>query len=176
MNFGFGVDKCKSVYLYNFVDWDERNLYLNFEAHVLTNLDKPWRWDYLSENLNIDFEKHVLRAYADKPWDWNGLSENPIIDIEKHVIKYPKLPWDWTALSFHSKIDFEKHVLQHLDKPWDWTGLSANPNITMEHVLKYFPQRGKLAAPSKAGAMRASLMRGCLPRQTMGLVSVVYLL
>ena len=30
--------------------------------------DKPWYWNYISENPNITME--MIEKYPDKPWDW----------------------------------------------------------------------------------------------------------
>ena len=44
---------------------------------ILNNSNKPWDWDYLSENPNITWE--IIQANPDKPWDWGFISGNPNI-------------------------------------------------------------------------------------------------
>ena len=39
--------------------------------------DKPWDYEYLSENPNITWE--IVQQNPDKPWDWSDISRNPNI-------------------------------------------------------------------------------------------------
>ena len=71
--------------------------------------EKPWRWDWISRNLNITME--IIEKHPEKPWNWWGMSRNPNITME--IIE------------------------KHPEKPWNWNGISSNPNITVEFIEKY---------------------------------------
>ena len=60
--------------------------------------DKPWDYDYLSENPNITWE--IIQKNPDKPWNYNYLSRNP------------NITWDI--------------IQQNQDKPWNYNYLSRN--------------------------------------------------
>jgi len=47
---------------------------LFFYDLVLLNPDKPWNWQYISENPNITWE--IIHANPDKPWNWRHISKN----------------------------------------------------------------------------------------------------
>ena len=47
---------------------------LFFYDLVLLNPDKPWNWEYISENPNITWE--IIQANPDKPWNWRHISKN----------------------------------------------------------------------------------------------------
>ena len=55
---------------------------------IENNPDKPWNWEWISQNPNItieDFKKH-----PDKPWNWDCICINPNITmefIENHLNK-----------------------------------------------------------------------------------------
>ena len=36
-----------------------------------------------------------IEKYPDKPWNWNWISQNPNITMEM-IEKYPEKPWDWS--------------------------------------------------------------------------------
>ncbi len=67
-------------------------------GYVEANLDKPWKWHYLSGNPNITWD--IVKANLDKKWNWFNLSQNP------------NITWDI--------------IQQNRDKPWDWNLLSDN--------------------------------------------------
>ena len=63
---------------------------------IKNNLDKPWNWNLLSQNLNLTSD--IVRDNPDKSWDWYFLIDNPNISwavIESNLIK----EWDWRLLS-----------------------------------------------------------------------------
>lgn len=122
---------------------------------IITNSDKPWDWERLSENPNIIW--NITQPIPDKPWNWKLLSWNPSItwDIVK---SNPHRPWNWYWLIRNLSITMDiimansnkEHcnwywlssnpnitmdiVTTNLDKPWEWDELSRNPNITVDII------------------------------------------
>ena len=99
--------------------------------------DKPWNWNFLSENPNITM-KDVL-AHPNESWTWNALSANPGItmrDVEEH----PWGLWNWNALSSNPNITI-KDVLAYPDKSWNWDRLSRNPSISIKDILHSVAER-----------------------------------
>jgi hypothetical protein len=41
---------------------------------IENNPDKPWKWNWISQNPNITME--MIENSPDKPWNWNGISQN----------------------------------------------------------------------------------------------------
>ena len=39
------------------------------------HFDKPWSWDWFSENPNLTIA--FIQRHHDKPWNWQRLSKNP---------------------------------------------------------------------------------------------------
>jgi hypothetical protein len=95
--------------------------------------DKPWNWQWMSENTNITME--MIDKYSDKPWNWVSISRNPNLTME-FIEKYPDKPWDWYNISVNSNITIEM-INKYPDKPWVWTEILCNPNITMDFIEKY---------------------------------------
>ena len=57
--------------------------YDKYWQFIIDNPDKPWDWDYISENPNITM-KDILDN-PDKPWDWDYISWNPNIFSPTHL-------------------------------------------------------------------------------------------
>lgn len=119
------------------------NKNLDISEYVFKHFpDKPWDWSALSQHPNIDFDQHVL-PNLDKPWDWVALSNNPSVDLDRHILPNSDKAWDWRAICFYSvvkpkypptfiynpKINFERHVLAYPDLPWYWRSISQNPTF-----------------------------------------------
>ena len=54
---------------------------------------------------------YLVLETLEKPWDWNRLSANPNIDQED-VLNFPDLPWNWRFFSMNPNLRFE-FVLEH---------------------------------------------------------------
>jgi hypothetical protein len=64
--------------------------------YIENNPDKPWNWEYLSENPNITWD--IVVDNPEKKWDYDSLSVNPNITwdiIEANLDK----PWIYELLS-----------------------------------------------------------------------------
>ena len=85
------------------------------EKLLLKYPDKPWGWDYISENPNINME--MIKAHPDKSWNWNYISKNPNITIEM--------------------------IEENVDKPWNWYYISKNKFgwNRKETPLQYYKKR-----------------------------------
>ena len=66
---------------------------------ILDHLEKPWAWDYISQDMTWE----IIQANPDKPWDWNWVSVNPNIT--------------WEIIQANP------------DKDLNWEDISKNPNI-----------------------------------------------
>lgn len=66
----------------------------------------------------------LLRQYPDKPWNWNFLSENPSISI-KDILTHPHKPWNWTEINLNPGITMED-IVNYSDYPWSWDDISQN--------------------------------------------------
>ena len=78
----------------------------------------------------------IIENNPDKPWDWEWISNNDNITIdfvEKHIDK----PWDWEQVSWSDYLTME-FIEKYPDKPWDWEGILENPNLTLEMIDKYY--------------------------------------
>ncbi len=55
----------------------------------------------------------IIKKYLDKPWDWESISSNPNINIEI-IEKYPDKPWDWEWISrnefLYNKIVYKREI------------------------------------------------------------------
>ena len=56
---------------------------------VKANLDKPWDWDYLSDNENITCD--IVEANLDKDWNWDELSRNRMLEYKETFIEELRL-------------------------------------------------------------------------------------
>ena len=107
-------------------------------AFIKANLDKPWRFDYLSRNSIITYD--IIQEHPHLPWDYSYLSCNPNITW-KHVMNNPNKKWDYNALSGNPNITWEIAV-NNLDKNWNFYRLShnhmnwVNPYEQLSYVLK----------------------------------------
>lgn len=57
--------------------WKNKNTDKDFWNTIRDNPDKPWDWNYLSENPNITWE--IVRDNPDKPWNYTDLSKNKFL-------------------------------------------------------------------------------------------------
>jgi hypothetical protein len=48
----------------------------------------------------------IALLYPNKPWDWQYISENPNLTMEI-IEKYPNKPWDWYLISYNSNITMD---------------------------------------------------------------------
>jgi len=97
-------------------------LQTELEKLLLMFPDKPWIWEWISENPNITME--MIEAHPDKPWNWNKISENPNITMEM-IESHPDKPWNWYRISYKLNLTM-KMIEAHPDKPWNWDAISAN--------------------------------------------------
>ena len=42
--------------------------------------------------------ERILERYPDKPWDWDSISCNTNLQLE-WIVKYPDEDWDWEEIS-----------------------------------------------------------------------------
>ena len=129
--------------------------YLN-KYIIHKNLDKPWDWEWIIENTNINLEECVSLELIEKyPYKWNywNLSGNQNI-TEEFILKYPNKNWNIIHLIENNKItDFNtlskfKSIDQYIidnysDKPWDWewfiikTSIDVKKYISLNLIEKY---------------------------------------
>ena len=70
--------------------------------------DKPWDWEWLIENTNIDVEIYISLELIEKYkniWNYYYLSSNPNL-TEEFILKYPDKNWNINFLS--KKFTFKK--------------------------------------------------------------------
>lgn len=129
--------------------------------------NKPWNWEQISSNPNIDCD--FVEKNSHLPWDWVSFSKNPNLTW-KFIEKHPKYLWDWYILiqnpcitwdiinqypheilkkKFINVVPWNLHYFSYnpnltLDiiqsKPldtWNWVRISMHPNITWEIIEKY---------------------------------------
>ncbi len=89
------------------------------------------KFEILSKRKDIKIDSGLILSNKDKNWDWQGLSENEKAEISNELILELKdKNWDWKALSKRKKIEFSNEtLLQLLDRDWDWNYLSENENL-----------------------------------------------
>ena len=108
--------------------------FLSYE--ILTNLDKPWNFNYLSINASITPE--VVVATRHEGWSFKDLSENTAITM-KMVERFPDLGWNWSALvqnpSMPPEFILANKTLYGYIGFWD--DFSRNPAITLDFVEKH---------------------------------------
>ena len=63
-----------------------------FWQFILDNPDKPWDWEWISKNPNINWE--IIENNHDKDWDWYWISNNPNITWEI-IENNPDKDWHW---------------------------------------------------------------------------------
>ncbi len=85
--------------------------------------DKPWDWDWISNNPNITMD--MINQYPDKPWDWGGISRNPNITMDI-INQYPDKPWDWLWISRNPKIIMESFDPEREYSEHEWRILSRS--------------------------------------------------
>jgi hypothetical protein len=88
---------------------------------VISNLNKPLNWRYLSANKNITWD--IIISNPNIPWDWQYVTINPNITwniIENNLDK----PWDSRLLSQNPNLTFDI-VNNNLNKSWIWNELSV---------------------------------------------------
>jgi hypothetical protein len=172
-------------------DWDwfdiSRHPNISWEC-IISNLNDPnfeWYWEYVSLNLNISFK--IVSENLDKPWDWQNLSQNPNIEvsdmintfydknykwepeyisqnptvtwkiIKQNIISDKKIEWNWVELivnkycddpHFRSAHYKKKLVRQFLDKCWlELINKSCRPNRLFnwnEYACDEFPEDYRL--------------------------------
>jgi len=113
---------------------------------VIETLEKPWDWNLLSANPNIDQEDVI--NFPHFPWNWAMFSMNPNLDFE-FVLAHRTYGWNWLSLSENPAINWN-HVSAHLDLPWNWSVLPTNRNIRMETILSHpvFPWGNVAKSPN----------------------------
>ena len=96
------LNQLKQIKLeYGLKDLVDREIKRKLNSNELIKLletfpDKPWNWNFLSQNPNITWD--IVKANQDKPWNWNVLSWNP--NITWDIVKAnPDKPWNWYGLS-----------------------------------------------------------------------------
>jgi hypothetical protein len=67
----------------------------------------------------------LLQHFPDKPWDWNCLSENPNINME-FALSHSCDSWNWDCLSKNPSITM-KDVFTHPDKHACWIKMAQRP-------------------------------------------------
>ena len=70
-----------------------------FWSFIQENSDKPWNWNYISENPNITWD--IIKENPDKPWNWYYISKNPNITMDI-IRENPDNPWNWGVISFNT--------------------------------------------------------------------------
>ena len=60
-------------------EWKEK-----FWKFIENHPDKPWKWNWLSQNPNITFD--IVLAHPDKPWHWGWLSRNTFSKAKQQFI------------------------------------------------------------------------------------------
>jgi len=155
------IKKCEKLKYINF-DYDDHMIRLSMNDNITLdfvkeNIDKPWKWEYLSYNkcITVDF----IRKHLDKSWDWDGLSRhNPNLTIDI-IEKNKDLPFNkfnlysynenmifeyllnnlefknWNLISMHKCIT-PLIINQNPEIPWSWKFLSNNPNLTINFIKK----------------------------------------
>ena len=69
------------------------------EKLILKYPEKPWDWEWISQNPNITME--MIEKYPEKSWNWEWISQNPNITMEM-IEKYPEKPWNWDWISMNT--------------------------------------------------------------------------
>lgn len=101
---------------------------------LLTNLDKNWNWQRLTENPGITIE--FMERYPDiGPWSEEYVSGNPNVDMQ-YILDNPQREWFPGHYSDNSSITFQD-VLDHPELEWDFSALMNNPNVTYQDVLDH---------------------------------------
>jgi hypothetical protein len=109
---------------------------------VSCNQDKPWDYNWLSQNPNITWD--FVLSNPDKTWNYDYLSENPNITWEI-VSSNQEKPWHYIWLSLNPNITWNIIKSNH-DKPWRYDLLSLNEMIKAKdefitsYLQKWFSQ------------------------------------
>ena len=149
-----------------FIHWDWKRLSKNSSItieDIKDNPGKPWYWSVLGQsNLKVNIIKKLLELFPDKPWDWELLTTNPNIDYD-YIKDHPEFPWEMDKLHLNPTIPFKLLVENNIipenndiidafgssynislqdiknnpDIHWDWKyGISYNPNVTKEFIIE----------------------------------------
>ena len=110
-------------------EFDQKTLYKILSWNNLSKLDKLY-WRELSKDSNITWD--IIKENINKPWKWSYVSLNPNITY-KIVKNNPNIEWDWTRLS--KNIDFSI-IKNNPEDDWDWNWVSGNESITFENIEK----------------------------------------
>ena len=120
--------------------WDWYGISMNPHISLEDVLDHPglpWDWGGISFNASVDFEKHVL-ANIDLPWNWTSLTSNPSVSFRKHVLSNLGKPWNWHYISKGHDEGASatlRDVLDHPTLPWSWFFVTQNPSVRLDDVL-----------------------------------------
>ncbi|WP_323823360.1 DarT ssDNA thymidine ADP-ribosyltransferase family protein [Algoriphagus sp. C2-6-M1] len=89
------------------------------------------KFAFLSKRTDIEFDSDFILSNKDKDWDWQVLSENNKAKISSDLLLELKCKnWNWQAISTRRDIKLSNGtILNLLDKCWDWQVLSQNVNL-----------------------------------------------
>ena len=79
-------------------DFNALSKFRNIDEYIIDNYpNKPWNWEWLIKNTDINVEKYIplnlIEKYRYKKWNYWKLSKNPNL-TEEFILKYPNQNWN----------------------------------------------------------------------------------
>lgn len=102
---------------------------------ILTNLQLPWRWEYVLLNPMITEEQTQL-ILSRRKCD----NEHNSYEFKEFICTNPNLPIEFIiacCVSSSTALSQEELKQEKLENFCDWYNLSDNPNLTAQTVLEY---------------------------------------
>lgn len=127
-------------------NWDSGKQWFNNIDRYLRQFRNSWNWQILSQNRNINHNRHLLQKYKIENWDWDYLTEfggflteqkkdkNNKKYLTEVVRQFPKINFEILSKRKDIKIDSDL-ILATKDKNWDWQVLSENEKAEIFNEL-----------------------------------------
>ena len=129
-------------------DFKSLSKFINIYSYINNYPDKPWDWEWIIENTDIELEKYIpfnlIEKYRNR-LNYYKLSEYQDI-TEEFILKYPYQDWNIGYLIRNKKItDFKslskfininrEIINNYQNKPWDWEWLIENTDNYVEEYI-----------------------------------------
>ena len=132
-------------------DFKALSKFKNIDQKIIDNyLNKPWDWEWLIENTDIEVECYIpfnlIEKYSYK-WNYWNLSYNPTLKKE-FILKYPYQNWNINYLIKNNKItnfkalskfkNIDQYIInKYINDLWDWEWLIENTDIKLERYIPF---------------------------------------
>jgi hypothetical protein len=90
-----------------------------FNDQLLDEYGDLLDWDYLSENLDVEWSEGLIEKHIEK-WNWDKLSSFHIYSYSHEFIAKYENKWNWEALSANTKIKWTEDLFNKYQSRVHW--------------------------------------------------------